>query len=328
MAAISYHHTVNDLQDLRFSGYGPFARSEWFAHLEAAGARPLIALARSGQDAVALPLVEGPAGLEPLTNWYAFTWGELATPAARREALLVDLARNLVRRADRIVFTKLPDEDRTATRFETSFRAAGWIVRRERSERNHVLELSGRGYAAYLAERPGPLRTTLKRKGKKVETEIFDYFEDDAWNSYESVYDESWKPEEGDPRLLRAFAQAEGVAGRLRLGLARHGGDVVAAQFWTVEDSTAWIHKLAHRESAQTLSPGTALTAALFARVIDQDRVERVDFGTGDDPYKRDWMEEVRPRYRLTCWRPGAPRNWPAMGKAWLSRLVSGARTG
>ena len=57
--------------------------------------------------------------------------------------------------------------------------------------------------------------------------------------------------------------------------------------------------------------------------VIDIDHVEWVDFGTGDDPYKRDWMEQVRTRYRLTCLRPGDPRNWPAIAKAWLRKLVS-----
>ena len=80
---------------------------------------------------------------------------------------------------------------------------------------------------------------------------------------------------------------------------------------------------MAHRESAKPLSPGTTLTAALMERVIDHDGVSLVDFGTGDDAYKRDWMEDARPRYRLECWRKGDPRNWPAIGKARLRKLVS-----
>ena len=52
----------------------------------------------------------------------------------------------------------------------------------------------------------------------------------------------------------------------LRLGLARHVGAVIAAQFWTVENGVAYIHKLAHRESAKPLSAGTTLSAALFER--------------------------------------------------------------
>ncbi len=323
MTAVSYHDTVNDLQGLAFAGEGPFARREWFSLLESAGARPLVALASEGSEAVALPLAEGPGSLENLTNWYAFTWSELTTGPTTRPALLQRLAHDLAGRASRLTLSKLADEDGTATRLETAFRRAGWFVLRERCDSNHVLPVAGRGYAEYLAARPGPLRTTLKRKAKKVSVEILTRFDEDAWQSYQAVYAESWKPEEGDPELLRRFAEAEGHAGRLRLGLARHEGEVVAAQVWTVENGTAYIHKLAHLESAKPLSAGTTLTAALFEHTIDRDRVEWVDFGTGDDPYKRDWMELVRPRYRLSCWRPADPRNWPAIGKALLRKLVS-----
>jgi hypothetical protein len=323
VTAVSYHDTVNDLQGLAFSGQGPFARREWFTLLENAGARPLVALASEGDEAVALTLKVNGKGLENLTNWYAFTWTELATGPTARPALLERLAADLAGRAGRVILSKLPDEDGTATRLESAFRQAGWVVLRERCDSNHVLPVAGRSFAEYLAARPGQLRTTLKRKAKKVDVEIQTQFDDVAWQSYQAVYAESWKPEEGDPELLRRFAEAEGAAGRLRLGIARHEGDVVAAQMWTVDHGTAYIHKLAHLESAKPLSAGTTVTAALFEHVIDRDRVEWVDFGTGDDPYKRDWMELVRPRYRLTCWRPADPRNWPAIGKAWLRKLVS-----
>jgi len=102
----------------------------------------------------------------------------------------------------------------------------------------------------------------------------------------------------------------------MAMGLACADGVPVAAQFWTVENGTAFIHKLAHLESAKPLSPGTTLSAALFRRVIDEDKVALVDFGTGNDGYKRDWMEEVRPRYRLDMLRPGWPGNWPIIAKA------------
>lgn len=328
MTAVSYHDTVNDLQGLAFAGHGPFARLQWFTLLEEAGAKPLVALARNGDEAVALPLTPGAGGLEPLTNWYAFTWSDLATPGADRDDLLESLARDLPAHTSRLTLAKLPDEDGTATRLEHAFRRAGWIVLREACDTNHVLALEGRSYAEYLAARPGPLRTTLKRKAKKVEVEVLTSFTDPAWTAYELVYGQSWKPEEGDPALLRRLAAAEGAAGRLRLGLARHEGAVVAAQFWTVEHGTAWIHKLAHLESAKPLSAGTTLSAALFEHVIDRDRVDRVDFGTGDDPYKRDWMEQVRPRWRLTCLRPGDPRNWPELAKAGARKLVSRPRAG
>jgi len=326
VAAVSYHDTMSDLQGLSFVGQGPFARAEWFMRLETSAGAACIALAREGSEAVALPLARTAKGLESLTNWYAFTWSELATAGADRSALLEQLARDLARRSRCVTFDKLADEDGTAARLERVFRRAGWWTEREASDSNHVLPVAGRTYAQYLAARPGPLRTTLKRKASKVEVEILTSFQLDSWGSYEDVYASSWKPEEGDPALLRAFARAEGEAGRLRLGLARHSGEVVAAQFWTVENGTAYIHKLAHLESAKPLSAGTVLSAALFEHAIDRDRVALVDFGTGDDRYKRDWMEQVRPRYRLTCRRPADPRNWPAIARSCLRTLVSANR--
>ncbi len=322
MTAVSYHDTVNDVQGPRYWGPGPFARREWFALLEEAGHKPLIALAHDDRDFACLPLARGARGLEVLTNWYAFTWKPWASAIASA-APFEELTRDLAKRTGRIDLTKLPNEHGWVDDLESLFRAAGWIVLREPCDVNHYLCVGGRTFAEYLADRPGALRTTLKRKAKKVEISIMTSFESDAWDAYEAVYAASWKPEEGDPTLLRRFAEAEGSAGRLRLGLARHEGAVVAAQFWTVEHGTAYIHKLAHLDSAKPLSAGTTLSAALFEHVIDRDRVEWVDFGTGDDPYKRDWMELVRPRWRLTCLRPGDPRNWPTLAKALSRKLVS-----
>src|SRR5688572_28022354 len=99
VTAVSYHDTVNDLQGLAFAQGGPFARREWFALLENAGAKPFVALASEGSEAVALTLTQGDGGLENLTNWYAFTWTELATGPTARPALLERLARDLASRA-------------------------------------------------------------------------------------------------------------------------------------------------------------------------------------------------------------------------------------
>jgi len=322
VSAISYHDTVNDLQGLGLSGKGPFARPEWFALLEESGKRPLLATIQAGNAVLTMPLVETPERLEVLTNWYAFTWADL-TKGNVDAALYGELARDLAARTHRVELTKLPDEDGTATRLESAFRRAGWIVFREACDTNHVLKVNGRSYAEYLAGRPGRLRTTLKRKAKKVEVVLKRTFDEADWAAYEDIYAQSWKPEEGDPALLRKFAQGESEAGRYLFGMALAEGTPVAAQFWTVDNGTAYIHKLAHLESAKPISPGTTLTAALFEEVIDRDHVEWVDFGTGNDPYKADWMELVRPRFRLTCLRPTDPRNWALLGKMVLRNLVS-----
>lgn len=307
MTRVSYHDTVNVLQAMNFAGEGPFARPAWFALLAEREPEVLLAIAERDESHVALPLMRKGRTLEALRNWYSFSW----RPLGRDIDLLEALARDLKAKASHIVLSPLPDEDRSGCDLQSAFNGAGWFTVLEKSDTNHVLRVSGRTFAEYWAARPGKMRTTLKRKAKKVDVRILEHFDEQAWADYEAIYADSWKPTEGDPALLEAFARQEGSAGRIRLGIAAADGQPVAAQFWTVEDGTAYIHKLAHIEAAKPLSAGTTLSAALFEHVIDRDRVDLIDFGTGDDPYKRDWMEDERPRYRLECLDPANPRLWP-----------------
>ncbi|GAB5347435.1 GNAT family N-acetyltransferase [Alteriqipengyuania sp. 357] len=304
----------------------PFDRVEWFALL--AEARPGAFRAETAQNGavagMALHRVDG--RIESLRNWYSFTWRPAAPAGIEGDALLERLARDLKREAARVTLSPLPDEDGSATRLERAFRRAGWAVALTRCDENHVLPVNGRSFADYWDSRPGRLRTTLKRKARKVEVEIVEHFDASLWDAYETIYAESWKPREDEGELLRRFANAEGAAGRIRLGVARAEGTPVAAQFWTVEDGVAYIHKLAHLESAKPISPGTTLSAALFEHVIDRDRVHLVDFGTGSDAYKADWMEQVRPRFRLDALDPAQPAAWMPLAKRRIRSILASAR--
>ena len=301
----------------------PFDRLEWWQGLERhCSLRPLIAVVRAGDARAVLPLMQGRGELVPLANWYTFRWRPILSPGCDPAPLLSALASDIGARCKRVVLAPLPDEEGTATALEAAFRATGWHVWREVCDTNHALPVNRRSFADYLATRPGHLRTTLKRKAARVETRVLDRFDSTTWEQWEAIYRGSWKPREGCPAFLRTFAEMEARAGRLRLGLALADGRPVAGQVWTVENGTAFIHKLAHCESARALSPGTVLSAALFRHAIDGDRVSLIDFGTGDDDYKRDWMEIERPRHRLTLVRGGHPGNWPLMVRRTIARLA------
>ena len=328
---VNYHDDLNEVQGCGALAAllgaplvcAPFDRLAWWQGLAThCDLSPLVAIASQGDDRAVMALQRSGRSLSALANWYSFRWRPLMTPKADATALQTALARDLARHTTRITLSPLPDENGETAQLETAFKAAGWATFRTPCAVNHILPTNGRTYAGYLEARPGPLRTTLKRKANKVAVTIETAFNPASWAAYEAIYAESWKPGEGSPAFLREFAQAEGAAGRLRLGLALAEGQPVAAQLWTVEHGTAYIHKLAHREAAKSLSPGTTLTAALFEHAIDRDRVELVDFGTGDDGYKRDWMEQVRPRYRLDCYRAAAPQNWAAIARQCLRRMA------
>ncbi len=322
MIEARYHDSVNALTGVCQPAPSPFERAEWFALLAETGLTPLIAIASDAENSAALALTQERGRIVPLRNWYSFTWRQLAPDGDEGNRLLVEIARQLRSRGHRVTLEPVPQEDGSAQRLSRAFADAGWLVTRSQCDTNHVLEVGNRSFDEYWSTRPGRLRTTLKRKGGKVTTSVIDRFDPVAWGAYEEIYAASWKPEEDQPAMLRDFAKEEGAAGRLRLGLAMFDGKAVAAQFWTVENGTAYIHKLSYLESHKHLSAGTTLTAALFRHVIDNDRVKLIDYGTGDQAYKRDWMELARPRFQIDCLDPRQPRAWPDLARRSLRRIA------
>lgn len=302
----------------------PFDRAEWFDLLEAhgfAGAGRIDASGHAGNTSVHLPLrIDRPGVLAGLTNWYSFAIRPLVSGEGDSDAALRDLFAALRDRAARLSLYPVPDAEQANV--TAAMRRAGWWVHAAPAGDRHWLDLDGLTHDDWWASRPGALRSTVQRKAKKgvVDIALLAKFDADAWAAYEAVYAASWKPEEGDPALLRAFAQSESRRGTFRMGIARIGGAPVAAQFWTVEDGTAFIHKLAHVEDSLKASPGTLLSAALFRHVIEVDGVRRVDFGTGNDAYKRDWMNRHEPLWRIEAFNPSRIAAW---GPALKTRLRS-----
>ena len=301
-----------------------FDRLDWFrlvaAHCPPPG-RLLVVRARDEEGPAAwLFLVARGGRAEALRCWYSLRFG-LVGDIAGGEAI----AKALRKRLNRLEIAPLDDPKPLAA----AFRRAGWGVFLSPATGSWRIGTEGQDFEAYWATRPGKLRNTAKRKAKAAGLDIVIHrdFDPAAWAAYEEVYAASWKPEEGSPAFLRALAEQEGEAGRLRLGVARKDGRALAAQLWTIEDGTAWIHKLAYREDAKALSPGTVLSMAMFRTALDEDRVSRIDYGTGDDGYKRDWMGERATLWRLEAFNLRSPRGLAGALRTGLSALVRRARS-
>ncbi len=294
-----------------------YDRLDWFRMTARHGlaAVPLVLRVAEGRERAWLFL----DGAAPLASWYTLAWRPIATDPA----LLVPLLRAAARRYGRLLLYPVRDEDRAA--LGRALRAAGWMTFVSRGSANWSIEVAGRDFAAYWRARPGTLRSTVARRARShpVTITIHDRFDTAAWDDYAAVYAASWKPAEGSLSFLRDLAEREGAAGTLRLGIARHAdGRAVAAQLWLVENGVATIHKLAHREDARAGSPGSLLSAALFAHVIDTDRVATIDFGLGDEPYKADWMDTRTPVWRIEACRPGSIRGALAIARHAARRLA------
>jgi hypothetical protein len=171
-------------------------------------------------------------------------------------------------------------------------------------------------FAGYWQMRPGPLRTTVQRKTLRLErpgrlafTEI-----DLAQNSakgldlYQRIYQDSWKEPEPDPDFIPALFRLLGPTGELRMGAMRIDGEPVAVQLWLVKGRSATIFKLAHRSGFDDHSPGTLLTHWLLRLFVEQGAVRQVDFGRGDDSYKRLWLGQCRQRRGVVAFNTATAR--------------------
>jgi len=177
---------------------------------------------------------------------------------------------------------------------------------------NWVHELGDTSYQAYLAARPSQVGNTVARKTRKFldanrgQLTIVQGGEqlEDAIAQFVAVYNNSWKREEPYPEFIPQLLRLSAERGWLRLGIADYDHKPVASQIWLVSAGSAYIFKLAYHKDFKQLSPGTVLTAFMMEHVIDKDRVTRIDYLSGDDDYKKNWMSTRRDRCGVAAYNP------------------------
>lgn len=304
---------VRDHAPLFDSHADPFAKSAWYAHFIDQVVEPdWQVMAPEADDGSATMLLyrtpRAPHHWHVLANYYA-SLVPAVNGAPRAAALVRDLSRHRPA-CDVLTLAPLSAEDPATGALAAALKDAGWYVRRYLAFGNWYLP--GLRWGAYLASRDSQLRHTLQRKGRAFPGQLSlvrDVGEvEAAMDAYEQVYARSWKRPEPYPHFVRAWARRCAAQGWLRLGLAHLDGQPIAAHFWMVVDGKAHIFKLAYDEAHAKFSAGSLLTAMLMEHVLDTDRVEEVDYLSGDDAYKAKWMTQRRERIGLLACNTRTPR--------------------
>ena len=225
----------------------------------------------------------------------------------------------------------LADAPGTAADVVAALGDLGWRTERYFRFGNWYLEVAGRSFAEYFASLPSQLRNTVTRKEKKLRqqpglaitiaqtpVEV-----EKALAGYQQIYAASWKQAEPHPEFVPALVRHLAERGWLRMGLVELGAQPIAAQIWSCKDGVVSIFKLAYDERFAQLSAGSVLTSQLMRQVIDVDRAAVVDYLTGDDAYKRDWMSHRRERVGVRALRV---RGWRTRAALLSDALVQALR--
>lgn len=310
---------------------GFYATAAWYRTTIATAlpddAQPcLVWVTLDGAPCLLLPLLRAADGaLRSLTTPYSCLYQPLfaagvGVKAAHRAG--VALA-GFCRRAPSLRLEALADDDAGMAALSGGLRAAGLRVLRFDHFGNWYENVAGLGWADYLAGRDGATRETIRRRAaraardRRIRIELFRTPEqvETGIAAFEDVYGRSWKQPEPYPRFNAALMRMAAGQGVLRLVVMWQEALPIAVQYWVVTGGRASVLKLAHDEAFKALSPGTVLTAWMIRRLLDDEHVDELDFGRGDDPYKRAWTRQRRQRIGLLVVNP-----WRISGLALLVR--------
>jgi CelD/BcsL family acetyltransferase involved in cellulose biosynthesis len=266
---------------------------------------------------------EGPWRLRTirsLANYYCSLYAPIIDSSADRPIVLRSLLEAIEQLdCDALDLNPLADATDAAGGVIDALQSLGWRTERYFRFGNWYLEVNGRAFAEYFGALASQVRNTVTRKEKKLRQQPGLEISiaqtpaeaEAALAGYQKIYAASWKRPEPHPEFVPGLVRLLAERGWLRMGLVQLAGEPVAAQIWSCKDGVVSIFKLAYDERFAQLSAGSVLTAQLMRHVLDVDRASVVDYLTGDDAYKRDWMSHRRERVgvralRATRWRARA----------------------
>jgi hypothetical protein len=334
-----------------------FETEAWFANLLAHGFEQpphqhrawQLPSAPCGEAAHFHLMQQRPGGpLVALSNYYSGLYGPVGSAEAVHglSAAQWQAAAKALRRLPGSAVLRLQPLDAASNwlpALEAGLRTAGYWTSRYFAFGNWYQPVPAGGFAPYWADRPSALRHSVERGRRRlakagawridiVTAGALDdaVALDTALAAYQTVYAPSWKQPEPCPDFMPSLVRLAARQGWLRLGVLWLNDQPLASQVWLVFGAKANIYKLAYVKGQDRLSAGSVLTAALMQHAMDVDKVHEVDYLSGDDTYKADWMALRRERVGLVAFDRkrlsglwGAGRH--ALGRA-KKRLMDGGR--
>jgi hypothetical protein len=254
-------------------------------------------------------------GLSSLSNYYSCLFGpEISESSSLRSdeqhwSSAIKVLRGIPG-SHVIRLQPIDSENKWFETLEKKFRTNGFITKKFFCFGNWYQQVPQEGFEKYWRERPSALSNTVRRGKSRLNNAGDWHIEihsscknleelEEAIRAYEKVYAGSWKNPEPCKEFIPGLMRLAASKGWLRLGVLWLNNAPLAAQLWLTTHDKANIYKLAYIKGFEKLSAGSVLTAAMMEHAMDVDKVKEVDYLSGDDAYKADWMACRRERVGL-----------------------------
>ena len=270
--------------------------------------------------------------LSSLANYYSCLYGPQGDASTVSPAQWLAAAQAIKQLPGASVVRLQPLDAASAwvSAIEAGLRSAGYRTDRFFCFGNWYQPVPPGGFGAYWSERPSALRNSVDRGRRRLDkagiwrvdihSQASDALEG-AIAAYEAVYARSWKQPEPCRDFMPGLIRLAASQGWLRLGVLWLNEEPLAAQLWLVCEGKANIYKLAYVQGFEKLSAGSVLTTALMQHTMDVDGVSEVDYLSGDDAYKADWMALRRERVGLVAFDMFRPAGWLAIARHEAGKL-------
>ncbi|MBF0265992.1 MAG: GNAT family N-acetyltransferase [Gammaproteobacteria bacterium] len=278
-----------------------------------------------------LPLIKNNNGnWEALSHPYGSEFSILINHINKKDEVITCLAQGLSQLSFKSISIKPFDkDDQNIINLKQSFELNGIVCHQGFRFYNWTCELKDLNFSVYMSKRPSKVRNTIARKDRKLKREhgyniklfINDMLEQ-AMDDYYKVIQSSWKAKEQYLELMNELVNRFAKEGCLRLAIMYVDEKPIAAQLWFVVHRKASIFRLAYNEKWKKYSPGSILTKFLMEYVIETDKVDELDFLTGNEQYKQDWMTMRKERWEMVCVKTTKPTSKVKQIIANLKRLL------
>jgi len=349
----SYRSLFDDLAAVSFSTSLPWFRTFASTALQKGARLRLYGVESKGPEAVArgLLVAQSPAArrgsvlrnlrigqrtLSGLAGYQTYLYAPLLRDDDPEfDEILHCLARHLRDERPRWEMIDFAAMDREARSFDGLVRAlgtAGFVVRTYPHFLNVFERTTGQGYAAYIASRPPSAREQIKkyeRKERQLRTRTTyraTLFTNEAGLNqalldYATVLEASWKEADYHPGFMPACIRASAQANSLRLFLVYVNDQPAAVQLVFIAGKQAVFYRTAYDPAFATTAVGAIAKLNMVRHVLDEDRIEEMEFGRDREAFKKTWASGERIRCGIIAFDCATIGGWLGLAEQILFEL-------